>query len=125
MPGLRRAQLRLEDINRLLSRASPEALPLMALPTIWLWNIAQDGHAAAHCIEACLVLHFALAEYGLDSDVQAVGLEITADNAHGLYDHALITTPMARSTGTRSSSCPPRAGSWTQPSSSSARCLLR
>lgn len=95
-PGLRRAQLRLEDIDRLLSGATAEALPLMALPAMWLWNMAQDGHAAAHCVDACLVLKFALAEYGVSSDIEAVGVQVNADEPGELYDHA----PFYNSDGT-------------------------
>ena len=87
-PGLRRAQLQTEDISRFLSVASAEALPLVALPSFLLWNMAQDGHAAAHCVDACLVLMFALAEYGLSSDVQAVGVQVNTESPGQLYDHA-------------------------------------
>ena len=42
MPGSRRAQLSLDDIYPLLEAASAEALPLMALPAMWLWSVTQD-----------------------------------------------------------------------------------
>lgn len=80
LPGVRRARLELDDIARTLEPASAGALPLMALPAVWLWNMAQDGHPAAHCVDGCLVVHYALAAYGLASDIQAVGVRITAAN---------------------------------------------
>ena len=52
MPGLRRAQLSLEEIYPFLEGASPEALPLVALPSMLMWSAAQDRAAAAHCVEA-------------------------------------------------------------------------
>jgi hypothetical protein len=88
MPGLRRAQLRLDDVLDLLSGAPPGALPLIALPMVWLWNMSEDGHAAAHCVDGCLVLHNALAEYGLESEIQAVGVAITGDGPPGSYGQA-------------------------------------
>jgi len=109
-PGLRRAQLQTEDILRLLGRASAEALPLVALPSSWLWNMAQDGHAAAHCVEACLVLKFALAEYGLPSDVQAVGVQVNNETPVELYDHAPFCKQrreLQRSHDPRGPACPP------------------
>jgi hypothetical protein len=85
LAGLPRARFSLDDLAPLLSAGSPEQLPLMALPSVWLWNAAEDGHAAAHCIEACLTVHFALAEYGIESDVQAVGVTIIGDGPDDVY----------------------------------------
>jgi len=53
----------------------------MALPAVWLWNAAEDGHAAAHCVDCCVKLHYAFAEYGLASEIQAVGVSIVAAGA--------------------------------------------
>lgn len=58
--------------------APAAVLPLMALPAMWLWNAAEDGHAAAHCVDCCLTLQYALAEYGLAAEIQAVGVGIAA-----------------------------------------------
>jgi hypothetical protein len=93
---------------RLLSSASPEQLPLMALPSMWLSYAAAEGHAAAHCIDACLAVHFALAEYGIGSDVQAVGVSILSDgpdyifgvpphfNSDGTFNgHTVVVVPPA------------------------------
>jgi hypothetical protein len=58
--GLPRARFRLDDIGRLLLNAPAEVLPLMALPAVWLWNAAEDGHAAARCIGCCVTVQHAL-----------------------------------------------------------------
>jgi hypothetical protein len=76
--GLPRAQFRLDDISRLLLNAPAEILPLMALPAVWLWNAAEEGHAAAHCIDCCVTVQYALSEYGLASEIQAVGVGLAA-----------------------------------------------
>ncbi|MGW4796485.1 hypothetical protein ACWEPC_29095 [Nonomuraea sp. NPDC004297] len=52
--------------------APPAALPLIALAGVWLWNLAEDGAVAARCVDGCLTLRYASAEYGLDSRVKAV-----------------------------------------------------
>jgi hypothetical protein len=83
MPGPRRAQLTLEDIYPLLEAAPPEALPLVALPAVLLWNAAQDRAPAAHCVDACQTLHYALGEYGLRSEIQAVRLRSGRDGTQG------------------------------------------
>ena len=88
MPGLRRAQLSLDDIYPLLETASAEALPLIALPAVLLWNAAQDRAAAAHCVDACQTLHYALGEYGLRSEIEAVRLRIDRDTPGTLYGQA-------------------------------------
>jgi hypothetical protein len=38
--------------------------------------LAESGHAAAHCIDPGLTMHYALAEYGIASQIQAVGVGI-------------------------------------------------
>jgi hypothetical protein len=76
--GSPRARFRLDDIGRLLLNAPAEVLPLMALPAVWLWNVAEDGHAAAHCVDCCVTVQYALAEYGIASEIQAVGVGIAA-----------------------------------------------
>jgi len=76
LPGLTRARFRLDDVARLTQNAPAETLPLMALSAVWLWNVAEDGHAAAHCVDGCITLRYALAEYGLASQIQAVGVGI-------------------------------------------------
>jgi hypothetical protein len=78
LAGLPRARFRIDDIGRLLQNAPAEVLPLMALPAVWLWNAAEDGHAAAHCVDCCVTVQYALAQYGLASEVQAVGVGIAA-----------------------------------------------
>jgi hypothetical protein len=88
MPGLRRAQLSLDDIYPLLETASAEALPLIALPAVLLWNAAQDRAAAAHCVDACQTLHYALGAYGLRSEIEAVRLRIDRDTPGTLYGQA-------------------------------------
>lgn len=74
MPGVRRARLELDDIYQLLAAASPEVLPLLGVTSLWLWNLAEDRHAAAHCVDGCLTLHYALAEYEIQSRVEAVAI---------------------------------------------------
>jgi hypothetical protein len=71
-PGLRRARLEIEDIHHLMAAAPPAALPLVGLTSLWLWNLAEDQAAAAHCVDGCLTLHYALAEFGIGSHVEAI-----------------------------------------------------
>ena len=78
MPGLPRARLGLDDLADLLLSEPADALPLRALPGLWLWSVAQDGYSAAHCIDGCVTVRYALAEYGIASEIQAVGLGIAA-----------------------------------------------
>jgi hypothetical protein len=73
-PG--QARLGLRDISQLMSVVPPEALPLVGVTSVWLWNLAQEGHAAAHCVDGCLTLHHALANYGIASHVEAVAARI-------------------------------------------------
>jgi hypothetical protein len=76
VPGLRRARLGMDDIHVLMANAPPDVLPLITLTSLWLWNLAEDGAAAAHCVDGCLVLHYALAEYGIESRIEAVTITI-------------------------------------------------
>jgi hypothetical protein len=86
LSDLPRARFRLDDIARLLLNAPPEVLPLMALPAVWLWNAAEDRHAAAHCVDCCVTIQYALAEYGIASEIQAVGVGIaTGQSEPQLY----------------------------------------
>jgi hypothetical protein len=71
-PGLHRARLEIEDIHHLMAAAPPAALPLVGLTSLWLWNLAEDQAAAAHCVDGCLTLHYALAEFGIRSHVEAI-----------------------------------------------------
>jgi hypothetical protein len=87
--GLRRAQLGLEQVHRVLMGAPPEALPLVAVAAVWLWNMSEDGQAAAHCVDGCLTLHYALAEYGIRSSVEAVGLRVHARGRRTEYGNQL------------------------------------
>lgn len=57
----------------------------MAVAAVWLWNLAEDGEAAAHCVDGCLTLHYALAEYGIGSSVEAVGLDLHGNGRHTRY----------------------------------------
>ncbi|WP_030509447.1 hypothetical protein [Microbispora rosea] len=56
-----------EDVVLGMARASPELMPLYGLAAVWLWNVGQDGHAAAHCIDACQTIHYALGHFGVES----------------------------------------------------------
>jgi len=57
----------------------------MAVAAMWLWNLAEDGEAAAHCVDGCLTLHYALAEYGIGSSVEAVDLQLHGNGRHTRY----------------------------------------
>src|SRR5271157_1573441 len=81
LPGLTRARFRLDDVGRLMLGASAEAVPLMGLSAVLLWNMAEDGAVAAACVDCCVTLQYALAEYGIASEIQAVGVGIAADGA--------------------------------------------
>jgi hypothetical protein len=63
----------MDDVHGLLADAPPAALPLFALTALWLWNLTQD-RAAARCIDGCLTLHHALAQYGITSRVETVAI---------------------------------------------------
>jgi hypothetical protein len=81
----------------------------MALPAMWLWSVTQDQGAAAHCVDACQTLHYALAEYGIGSEIEAVRLRIDRDghpgtlwgenpryNADGTFNgHTVLVIPAA------------------------------
>ena len=70
----RQSRLQLDDVHRIMAPAAADVLPLLALEAVWLWNMAEDGPAAAHCVDGCLTLHYALGEFGLESRVEAIGL---------------------------------------------------
>jgi hypothetical protein len=72
MPGLSRASFTMEDVYGMMAGAPPAPLPLFALTALWLWNLAEDRAAAAHCVDGCLTLHYALAAYGIESRTEAV-----------------------------------------------------
>src|SRR5215467_6343307 len=74
LPGAGRVSYSMDDVNAHLISASPAALPLYALADLWLWSLAQDQAAAAHCVDGCLTLHYALAEYGIDSRIEAIAI---------------------------------------------------
>lgn len=81
----RRARLRLETACHLLQAASPEALPLLGLAAVWLFNLAEDGYTAGHCVDGCITLHYALAEYGIESRVEAIAVRIERGGSGALY----------------------------------------
>ncbi|MFB4317564.1 hypothetical protein [Actinomadura sp. 21ATH] len=45
----------------------------------------MDDQAAAHCVDTCVNLHYALAEYGISSRVEAVNLELEGNGSRTLY----------------------------------------
>jgi hypothetical protein len=83
--GLRRARITLGTVGRLMASVSDEVLPLAALAAVWLWNLAEDGEEAAHCVDGCLTLHCALAEYQISSGVEAVELELHGNGWDTFY----------------------------------------
>jgi hypothetical protein len=48
-------------------------------------SATQDGVAAAYCVDGCLTLHYALAEYGISSRVEALLLRVEGNGSHTLY----------------------------------------
>ncbi|WP_327591418.1 hypothetical protein OHA25_60995 (plasmid) [Nonomuraea sp. NBC_00507] len=80
-----RARISVETVTQLMLAAPPDALPLVGMAGVWLWNVAQDAPSAAYCVDGCLTLHYALAEYGIDSRVEAVILEANGNGARTLY----------------------------------------
>ena len=104
----------------------------MALPAVWLWNAAEDGHAASHCVDCCVTTNSTpLLNTGLRPKFrrsewvsQCPGPSPSCTAAVMAY--ALITTRTARSTGTPSwRRYLLRADSLTQLSSSSPRSRVR
>jgi hypothetical protein len=99
----------LETVTTLMLNAPAEALPLLGLAGVWLWNIAEDGKGAAYCVDGCLTLHYALAEYGIESRVEAVIIDVEGNgtrtryggdgpnyNADGIFNgHAVLVVPAA------------------------------
>jgi len=93
-----------------MATAPADALPLVALTAVWLWNLAEDGFPAAHCVDGCLTLRHALAEYGIGSRVETVALRIARErltrpirppavpryNPDGTFNgHAVLVVPDA------------------------------
>ncbi len=108
MDGLPRARLQLDDVHRMMGPAPADALPLIALEAVWLWNLAEGAEAAAHCVDGCLALHYALAEYGIGSRIEAVAVRVGVDgrgavqgerpryNADGTFNgHTVVVVPAA------------------------------
>jgi hypothetical protein len=81
LPGVPRARFQRDELFRLLSQAPADVLPLMAVPAMWLLNLARQGCSAAHCIDGCVTVRCALAEFGIESEIEAVGVSITAGRA--------------------------------------------
>ncbi|MEU4229577.1 hypothetical protein AB0F17_35215 [Nonomuraea sp. NPDC026600] len=79
------ARISVETVSQLMLAASPDALPLVGVAGVWLWNLAQDAPSAAYCVAGCLTLHYALAEYGISSRIEAVILEVEGSDSHTLY----------------------------------------
>ena len=52
---------------------------------MWLWNLAEKGEEAAHCVDGCLTLHWALAEYQIGSSVEAVELQLHGNGQDTFY----------------------------------------
>jgi hypothetical protein len=77
----------LQTVVKLLTSASPETLPLIGVASVWLWNAAEDGATAAHCVDECMTLHYALAEFGIASRVEAVTVEVESAKGHTRYGH--------------------------------------
>ena len=81
LSGLPLARFRMDDVGRLMLGASAEAVPLMGLSAVLLWNMAEDGAVAAACVDCCVTLRYALAEYGIASEIQAAGVGVAAAGA--------------------------------------------
>jgi hypothetical protein len=75
----------MRDIAKLMSVVPPKALPLVGVASVWLWNLAQEGLASAHCVDGCLTLHHALAHFGIASHVEAVAVRVGDGSSHTLY----------------------------------------
>ena len=81
LPGVPRARFQRNELLYLLAQAPEPELPLMAVPAVWLLDLARQGCAAAHCIDGCVTISYALAEFGISSQIQAVGVAIAAGRA--------------------------------------------
>jgi hypothetical protein len=81
LPGAPRARFQREELLRLLAQTPPELLPLIALPAVWLWDLSKERCAAAHCVDGCVTVQYALAEFGIGSEIQAVGVGISTGRA--------------------------------------------
>lgn len=110
--GASRARATLGTVSRLMGSVPDEVLPLAALAAVWLWNLAEDGEEAAHCVDGCLTLHYALAEYQISSRVEAVELQLHGNGRDTFYgsQQGPGTTPTAPSTAMLSCWSPARAG---------------
>lgn len=75
----------MEAVFTVMTATPPEALPLVALAGVWLWNVAEDAAPAAMCVDGCLTLRYALEEYGIHSRVEAVDLELEGNGSHTRY----------------------------------------
>lgn len=82
------ARFQVEDLAKLMAGADPAGLPLITTAGLWLWNLSEDGRTAADCIDGCLIVHHSLAQYGLQSEIHAVGVAITAGEQRVVYDNA-------------------------------------
>lgn len=76
-----------ETMSDMLEAAPPPALPLVGAACLWLFNLAEDGLPVTHCVDGCLTLHYALAEYGIGSRVEAVALELDGCGTHTRYGY--------------------------------------
>jgi len=81
LPGSPRARFQRDELLLLLTQTAPEVLPLIALPAVWLWDLTKERCAAAHCIDGCVTVQYALAEFGIRSEIQAVGVGISTTRA--------------------------------------------
>jgi hypothetical protein len=77
----------LDNIATLTLGTPPETLPLVAVASVWLWNAAEDGALAAHCVDGCMTLPYALAEFGIASRVDAVTVEVEGAAGRTRYGH--------------------------------------
>jgi hypothetical protein len=83
--GGRRVHMDMSTVTDGVLAAPPELLPLFGVAAVWLWNAAAEQADAAHCVDACLTMHHALAEFGIGTAVEAVRLAIEGNGSHTLY----------------------------------------
>lgn len=72
-------------LSQAMLDAPPAAVPLIGVAGFWLWNLAEDGESAAHCVDACVTLSYALAEYGIEARPEAVCLTVEGPGSRTLY----------------------------------------
>lgn len=65
----------LQTVTTLMMNAPPETMPVIGLAAVWLWNVAEDGHGAAYCMDGCL-LGSAFVEDGEQALVQSLRARI-------------------------------------------------